>query len=90
MISKTRTNVADLLIRNIKPQLKRRLAERARKSGRSMSDEVKSLIEKGMHTSPQPPKRLGDFLYSLVEDRDRGHDLTFERNDLYSPPPNFE
>ena len=81
--------MADLLIRNIKPQLKRRLAERARKSGHSMSEEVKNLIERGMAVS-QPPMRLGDFLYSLVEDRDRGDDLTFERNDLYSPPPNFE
>jgi plasmid stability protein len=81
--------MADLLIRNIPPQLKRRIQERAWKRGHSLSEEAKALIERGF-AAPQPPLKMGSFLFSLIEDRDRGDDLVFERNDLASPPPSFE
>jgi plasmid stability protein len=81
--------MADLLIRNIKPQLKRQLAERARKHGQSLSHEAQELIQRGLSVPP-PPEKLGTFLFSLVEDRYRGNDLMFERNDMVSPPPEFD
>jgi plasmid stability protein len=42
--------VGDLLIRDISDAMKRKLAERAEKSGRSLSDEAKRLMQKGMTT----------------------------------------
>ena len=81
--------MSDLLIRNIKPQLKRRLAERARKHGHSLSAEAQDVMERGLSSSPTPEK-LGTFLFSLTEDRYRGNDLLFERNDIVSPPPEFD
>jgi plasmid stability protein len=81
--------MADLLIRNIEPRLKRRIAESARKSRHSLSEEAKALIQRGLATH-EPVTKMGSFLFSLFEDRDRGDDLVFERNDVVSPPRNFE
>jgi plasmid stability protein len=81
--------MTDLLIRKITPGLKRRLREEAKKKGHSLSKEATLRIERGF-ASPRSPVKMGTFLFSLVEDRDRGHDLMFERNDLVSPPPKFE
>ena len=81
--------MTDLLIRKISPGLKRRLKDEAKKSGHSLSEEARLRIERGF-ASARPPLKMGTFLFSLVEDRDRGHDLMFERNDLVSPPPKFE
>ena len=81
--------MTDLLIRKIAPGLKRRLQAEAKKSGHSLSKEATLRIERGF-AAPRPPLKMGTFLFSLVEDRDRGDDLMFERNDLVSPPPKFE
>ena len=81
--------MSDLLIRNIKPQLKRQLVERARKHGQSLSAEAEELIQRGLAAAPAPEK-LGTYLFSMVEDRYRGDDLIFERNDTVSPPPEFD
>ena len=81
--------MSDLLIRNIKPQLKRQLVERARKHGQSLSAEAEELIQRGLAVAPAPEK-LGTYLFSMVEDRYRGDDLIFERNDTVSPPPEFD
>lgn len=86
--------MADLLIRNIKPQLKRRIAEYARKNRHSLSDEAKALIERGLAATsskkPHLPKEpLGTYLFSLLEDKYRGDDLVFEVRD-YPTPPDLE
>jgi plasmid stability protein len=81
--------VTDLLIRKIDPKLKRELEKRARAHGRSLSEETKALIRKGLAGATEPVK-MGTFLFSLLEDKYRGDDLVFERNDLAEPPPNFE
>jgi antitoxin FitA len=77
--------MADLLVRNLKPQLKRRIAESARKNGNSLSEEAKVLIERGLAT-PKPAVGMGTLLFSLIEDRDRGDDLVFELHDRPTPP----
>ena len=79
----------DLLVRGVEPELKRKIEERARAHRRSLSEETKALIQRGL-AAPQPTRKLGTYLFSLVEDRYRGDDLIFERNDLVSPPPDFE
>jgi antitoxin FitA len=86
--------VADLLIRNIEPALKRRLEQRARRNRHSLSQEAKALIQRGLvstsdKTQPGPRRKLGTYLFSLLEDQYRGDDLVFEIRD-YPTPPNFE
>ncbi len=79
----------DLLIRDIDPQLKRLIEERAQLHRHNLSDEAKSLIRKGL-TFPETEMKMGTWLYSLVRLEDRGDDLVFEYRDGMSPPPDFE
>ena len=78
--------MSDLLIRNIKPELKRQLVERARKHGKSLSAEAEELIRRGLAV-PGPERNLGEWLYSLVDERHRGDDLVFDvPGDSIRPP----
>jgi hypothetical protein len=82
--------VSDLLVRNIKPQLKRQLVERARKHGQSLSAEAQELIQRGL-AAPSPERDMGAWLYSLVPEQYRGDDLVFEiPDDGIITPPDFE
>ena len=81
--------MSDLLIRNLKPALRRKIQERARKNHHSLSDEAKALIRKGLD-APDVAGGLGTRLFSLVRDEDRGDDLVFEVPGDVSEPPNFE
>jgi hypothetical protein len=69
--------MANLLVRDIDPTLKRQLAERARTHRRSLSDEAKALIRKGIATQPRQAG-IGTRLFSMVPGRWRGDDLVFE------------
>lgn len=86
---KRATGLTDLLVRDVEPQLKHRIAQSARKSGNSLSAEAKKLIERGLARSEQS-EGIGTLLFSLVRDEDRGDDLVFEVPDVPSPPPDFE
>ena len=79
----------DLLIRKLSPALRRQIRERARKSGRSLSDEAKALIQRGL-VAPTPSAGLGTWLFSLVREEDRGDDLVFEAPGEFRPPPDLE
>ncbi len=79
----------DLLIRNIEPQLKRQIEARARKHRQSLSAEAKSLIRRGLSVS-KPEKGFGTWLFSSVEEKDRGDDLVFEVPGEIGPPPDFK
>jgi len=82
--------MSDLLIRNIKPQLKRKLAERARKHGQSLSAEAQELMKRGL-AAPDPERDMGEWLYSLVPEQYRGDDLVFELpDDGELKPPDLE
>ncbi len=81
--------MTDLLIRKIDPKLKRELADRARAHGRSLSAEAQALLRKAV-SGREAPVKMGTFIFSLLEDKYRGDDLVFERNDLVLPPPKFE
>lgn len=81
--------MADLLIRGISSELERRIKESAHKNERSLSAEAKALIQRAL-IGPELPEKMGTFLFSLLEEEYRGDDFTFKRNDLVSPPPNFE
>ena len=80
--------MADLLIRNIDTKLKRRLEARARRSGRSLSEEAKALIGRAM-TETDPARGLGTELVELF--RSVGPlELEERRPEAPRLPPDFE
>lgn len=81
--------MTDLLIREIDPELKEALKERARAHGRSLSDEVKAVLDDALRRR-EPPKKMGTWMASLVRPEDRGDDLVFEIPGDIGEPPNFE
>jgi plasmid stability protein len=76
--------MSDLLIRKIPPRMKRQIKERARAHGRSLSEEARSLIQRGL-SAPETERKLGTWLFSLVPEEDRGDDLVFEIDDRPKP-----
>ncbi|MGH6736953.1 MAG: FitA-like ribbon-helix-helix domain-containing protein [Methyloceanibacter sp.] len=80
--------MTDLLIRNIDPKLKRRLETRARRSGRSLSEEAKSLLGRALAESPPPTRGLGTALVELF--RSAPVELDIERREMPRRPPDFE
>jgi len=69
--------MTNLLVRDLDPALKRQLADRARAHRRSLSDEAKALIRRGIVEQPRQ-SGLGTRLLSMLSDEWRGDDLTFE------------
>jgi plasmid stability protein len=69
--------MTDLLLRDIDPTLRRELEERARAHGRSLAEEVKVLIERGIADEPRGAA-LGTQLFRMLPDKWRGDDLIFE------------
>jgi plasmid stability protein len=81
--------MSDLLIRKISPRMKRQIQDRARARGRSLSEEAKDLLGKGLNV-PEPELNMGTWLRSLVPAEDRGDDLVFEYRGEMPKPPDFE
>jgi hypothetical protein len=81
--------MSDLLIRKLAPAVRREIQERAKKNQRSLSDEAKSLIQRGL-AAPAPSGGLGTRLFSMVRDEDRGDDLVFDVPGETRTPPDFE
>jgi hypothetical protein len=81
-------SMADLLIRGLSPGLRRQIQERAKKNHRSLSDEAKSLIQRGLIASV-PSGGLGTRMFSMVREEDRGDDLVFEIPGQIREPPDF-
>ena len=80
--------MTDLLIRKIDPDLKRMLEQRAKKSGKSLSDEVKGLLNHVL-AERVAERPIGT---ALVEHfRDLGPiELDIPRRDELSTPPDLE
>lgn len=81
--------MTDMLIRKIDPKLKREIERRAREHGRSLSDQAKLVLQRGLNV-PEPPLKMGTYLYSLLPEEFRGDDLVFEIPGDVSDPPDFE
>ena len=79
----------DLMIHDIDAEMKRQIEERASANGRSLSDEAKALIRKGL-TAKEDDRKLGTLLASLVAPEDRGDDLVFEPTEPVSRPPDLK
>jgi antitoxin FitA len=80
--------MSNLLIRNVEPELKRKIQARARAHQRSLSEEVKTLVKRALAVE-KPADGLGTRLFSLLEEKYRSDDYVFEVRD-YPKPPDFE
>jgi plasmid stability protein len=81
--------MADFLIRDMDPQLKRRLQERARTHGRSLSEEAKEIIRDKL-SEKADQRKLGTEMFNMIRPEDRGDDLVFEYRGEMPKPPDFE
>lgn len=81
--------MTDLLIRDIDPDLKLLVEQRARTHNRNLSEEAKALIRAGLSV-PEEGRKMGTWMRNLVQPEDRGDDLVFEVSGPESPPPDFE
>jgi antitoxin FitA len=79
----------NLLIRNIEPELKRQIQERARAHRRGLSDEAIALLRQGL-IETQYHRKLGTELSNLIRPEDRGDDLVFEYRGDMPKPPDFD
>lgn len=91
--------MADLLIRDIDPEMQRLIEERAQRHARDLSAEAKALIEKGLETqepltrdfkTQEPITKMGTWMASLVPPEFKGDDLDFEVRGPPYDPPDFE
>jgi plasmid stability protein len=86
--------MSDLLIRDIDPALKQQIEQRAQTHRRSLSDEAKLLIRKGLLAPAGEQsidqRGLGTAMLELVRPEDRGDDLVFEDQGEVSAPAEFE
>lgn len=82
--------MTNLLVRDIDATLKRELEERARAHGRSLSDEAKALIRRGVADERRDAIAFGTRLFKLLPDRWRGDDLVFDLPQDLPEPAEFE
>jgi plasmid stability protein len=80
--------MTDLLIRNIDPELKRQLEERARQHKRSLSEEAKALIQGALAVPAS--RKLGTELAGLIPIEYRSDDIVFETFEPVAEPPDFK
>lgn len=80
--------MSDLLIRNMNPDLKRRLEARARRDGRSLSEEAKLLLNRGLGES-RPGRPVGTALVELFKPAGPV-ELEAARREAPRLPPDFE
>jgi hypothetical protein len=81
--------MTDLLIREIDLKLKREIERRARAHGRSLSEEVKAMLRRGI-AEGAPQMGFGTRMFSMVPEEFRGDDLVFEIPGEVGKPPDFE
>ena len=81
--------MSDLLIRDIDPELKRRLEDSAQKHDQSLSDEAKALIRQALTVRPGG-RKLGTLMRQLLPPESRSDDYVFEIPGEAAPPPDFE
>ncbi len=79
--------MADVLMRDLDPELKRALQARARAHGRSLSDEAKALLRAAI-ADAAPERPAGTALVALF--RDAGSvELDIPRDERPRVPPDF-
>jgi len=81
--------MSDLLIRNLDPELKRRIEERARLDGRSLSEAAKLLINRGL-SQKALERPVGMLLVEHFKAVGQPIELEIGRHEPPRVPPDFE
>jgi plasmid stability protein len=86
--------VGDLLIRNLDSALKRELQDRAKQSGRSLSEEAVTHLRRSLSTSSGPQQTAGEWLRGLLGDEHWSEDelagIEASRHEVDRNPPKFD
>jgi plasmid stability protein len=80
--------MTDILIRNLNPELESLLREKAKATGKSISDVAKALIRKGL-VEPSVERGLGTAIRNLLPSEAYG-ELEIPRDIENLPPPDFQ
>jgi hypothetical protein len=81
--------MADLLIRDVGAQLKRRLEESARKNNHSLSEEAKVILQRAL-AAETDNRKLGTLMSQLLPPEDRSDEYVFRNRGGVSRPPGTE
>jgi plasmid stability protein len=79
--------MADLLIRNLEPDIERTLKDEAKRSGNSLSSVAQKLLRQGL-ARQTPQYGLGEEIRNLIPPECR-MDLDIPRDQTDRPPPDF-
>ena len=84
--------MADILLRDIPPEMKRQIKDLAHGHRRSLSNEVKHLLERALSQAPraQGASGLGTQLKQLIAPEDWTDDFLQPRDQDERPAPDFE
>ena len=87
--------MADILLRNVPPEMKRQIEDLAHGHRRSISSQAKLLLERALSQSVRPERArgaegLGTRLKGLVSQEDWTDDLILPRDYSDRAPPDFE
>jgi len=81
--------MSDVLIRNVRLELKREIEERARRNKQSLSREIEDLLERALVQSKFAERGLGTELSQLVPKEYWTDEFIQPRDDTERPPPDF-
>jgi plasmid stability protein len=82
--------MSDILIRNVRPELKREIEERARRDKRSLSHEIEALLQRSLALTEPAGPGLGTKLSQIFPKEYRMEDFLPPRDSAERPPPDFE
>jgi hypothetical protein len=82
--------MSDILIRDVAPDLKRQIEERARANKRSLSREIEALLQRALSVSKSSEYGLGDELAQLVPQEYWTDEFIQPRDNAERPGPDFE
>lgn len=86
--------MGDLLIRNLDSGLKRELQERAKQSGRSLSEEAVMHLRRSLRTFGEPDQSAGEWLRGLLGDERWSEEelaaIEASRHEPDRQPPKFD
>lgn len=78
----------DILVRNVSPELREALKERARRRRRSLSDEVKSILGRALGSEAAGGEGIGSRMVALFQEAGPV-DIETDRADYGREPPDF-
>jgi plasmid stability protein len=85
--------MSDILVRNLDPDLKRRLVARAKANKRSLSGEVQEILARTLAPALSPVgqgRGLGTKLVDAFRAADAEGLFNYQRDPGMRPPPDFE